>query len=38
VPMPSKGAFLLECDLVSEGICWFEHNGSPTIRLKILVT
>jgi SAM-dependent methyltransferase len=38
VPMTSRGAFILECDLVSEGICWFEHNGSPTVRLKILVT
>jgi hypothetical protein len=30
--------FILECDLVSEGICWFEHNGSTTMRLKIVVT
>jgi hypothetical protein len=38
VPMTSKGVFILECDLVSEGICWFEHNGSTTMRLKIVVT
>lgn len=36
--MTSKGAYTLVCDLVSEGICWFEHNGSRTVRLKILVT
>jgi len=37
VPMTSKGDFVLQCDLVSEGICWFEHNGSQTVRLKIQV-
>lgn len=38
LPMTSKGVFILECDLVSEGICWFEHNGSPTVKLGIVVT
>lgn len=37
VPMPSPGVYLLQCDLVSEGVCWFEHNGSPTVRLRIEV-
>ena len=37
VPMPSPGAYELQCDLVSEGVCWFEHNGSPTVRLRVEV-
>lgn len=38
VPMPaSPGVYVLQCDLVSEGVCWFEHNGSPTVRLRIEV-
>jgi len=38
VPTPSSGKYTLQCDLVSEGICWFEHNGSSTVRLVIDVT
>lgn len=37
VPMPAAGAYILQCDLVSEAVCWFEHNGSPTTRLRIEV-
>ncbi|HKS10009.1 MAG TPA: glycosyltransferase [Pyrinomonadaceae bacterium] len=37
VPLPSAGVYVLQCDLVSEGVCWFEHNGSPTVRLRIEV-
>lgn len=37
VPMPSPGAYELQCDLVSEGVCWFEHNGSPTVRFRVEV-
>lgn len=37
VPMPGAGTYILQCDLVSEAICWFEHNGSTTVRLKIAV-
>ncbi|HXQ74074.1 MAG TPA: hypothetical protein VN844_26460, partial [Pyrinomonadaceae bacterium] len=37
VPMPKQGVYQLQCDLVSEGVCWFEHNGSPTVRLRIEV-
>jgi SAM-dependent methyltransferase len=37
VPMPSTGKYILQCDLVSEAVCWFEHNGSPTVRLKVEV-
>lgn len=35
VVMPSAGKYILQCDLVSEMVCWFEHNGSPTVRLEI---
>lgn len=37
VPMPATGAYILQCDLVSEAVCWFEHNGSPTVRLRVEV-
>src|SRR5688572_2438866 len=37
VPTPSPGVYIMQCDVVSEGVCWFEHNGSPTVRLHIEV-
>ncbi|HEX8491829.1 MAG TPA: class I SAM-dependent methyltransferase [Pyrinomonadaceae bacterium] len=37
VPMPQAGTYILQCDLVSEAVCWFEHNGSPTMRLRVEV-
>lgn len=37
VPTPSAGKYLLQCDLVSEAVCWFEHNGSPTVRFNLEV-
>jgi glycosyltransferase involved in cell wall biosynthesis/SAM-dependent methyltransferase len=37
VPTPSIGEHVLQCDLVSEGVCWFEHNGSGTVRLTVEV-
>lgn len=37
VPMPPPGEYILQCDLVSEAVCWFEHNGSPTVRFRIEV-
>lgn len=38
VPMPATGKYILQCDLVSEAVCWFEHNGSSTVRLMVEVT
>lgn len=35
VPMPGPGKYVLQCDLVSEGVCWFEHNGSRTVRIEL---
>jgi glycosyltransferase involved in cell wall biosynthesis/SAM-dependent methyltransferase len=35
VPLPSVGTHVLQCDLVSEGVCWFEHNGSHTVTLTV---
>jgi glycosyltransferase involved in cell wall biosynthesis/SAM-dependent methyltransferase len=35
VPLPSSGRHVLQCDLVSEGVCWFEHNGSRTVTLTV---
>ena len=38
VPSPAKGRYILEFDLVSEWVCWFEQNGSPTVKIEIEVT
>jgi SAM-dependent methyltransferase len=38
VPLPSMGRHVLQCDLVSEGVSWFEHNGSCTVTLTIEVS
>jgi hypothetical protein len=37
VPMPSTGRHVLQFDLVSEGVCWFQHNGSQTVTLTVEV-
>ncbi len=37
VPAPPKGRYILECDLVSQAVCWFEHNGAATARFNIEV-
>lgn len=34
---PPRGRYFIEFDLVSEGICWFESNGSQTVRLGVEV-
>lgn len=38
VPSPAKGQHTLAFDLVSEGITWFEMNGSQAVRLEVEVT
>jgi SAM-dependent methyltransferase len=35
---PAPGRYRLGFDLVSEGVCWFEINGSPTVELPVTVT
>jgi hypothetical protein len=37
LPAPAAGHYVLEFDLVAEGVCWFEMNGSPTSRVPIHV-
>jgi predicted O-methyltransferase YrrM len=37
VPAPPKGRYILEFDLVAEGVCWFAHNGSQTVRIPVEV-
>lgn len=37
VPLPSVGRHVLQCDLVAEGVCWFQHNGSRTVTLTVEV-
>lgn len=37
VPSPPKGEYILSFDMVSEGITWFEMNGSAAVRLCVEV-
>jgi ubiquinone/menaquinone biosynthesis C-methylase UbiE len=37
VPMPGPGKYILQCDLVSEGVCWFERAGMQPLRLPVEV-
>ncbi|MBA2626155.1 MAG: methyltransferase domain-containing protein, partial [Acidimicrobiia bacterium] len=37
VPAPGPGRWRLGFDLVSEGVCWFEVNGSPVVELPVEV-
>jgi SAM-dependent methyltransferase len=32
---PETGHFKLQLDLVAEGVCWFEHMGSPPLTLLV---
>lgn len=34
----APGRYLLECDLVEEGVTWFALRGSPTLRVPVTVT
>jgi SAM-dependent methyltransferase len=34
---PDAGEYLLEFDLVSEGVSWFEMNGSATVTVAVAV-
>ncbi|HEY7786462.1 MAG TPA: class I SAM-dependent methyltransferase [Pyrinomonadaceae bacterium] len=35
-PLP-KGDYILEFDMVSNDVCWFSLNGSPTVRVPLEV-
>ena len=37
VPLPGVGKYILQFDLVSEAVCWFEHNGAALLRQPIEV-
>jgi ubiquinone/menaquinone biosynthesis C-methylase UbiE len=37
IPPPNPGEYILEFDLVSEGVCWFGQYGSETVRIPIEV-
>lgn len=37
VPMPQPGRYNLQFDLVSEAVCWFEHNGARTVWTEVEV-
>jgi SAM-dependent methyltransferase len=38
IPSPAKGQYVFVFDLVSEGVSWFETNGSQTVSVEIEVT
>lgn len=35
--LPGPGRYLVDVDLVDEGICWFVEHGSQTLRLEITI-
>ncbi|HEX4631470.1 MAG TPA: glycosyltransferase family 39 protein [Chthoniobacterales bacterium] len=37
VNAPSSGRYILELDMVQEGVSWFGLKGSPTVRLPVEV-
>ena len=37
VPMPPRGQYKLEFDLVSEGVAWFALNGSQPVVMDVTV-
>jgi predicted O-methyltransferase YrrM len=37
IPSPQPGSYLIEFDLVAEGVCWFACHGSKTVRVPIEV-
>jgi ubiquinone/menaquinone biosynthesis C-methylase UbiE len=37
IPSPSRGDYILEFDLVAEGVCWFAENGSETVPVSVTV-
>ncbi|HKS30360.1 MAG TPA: class I SAM-dependent methyltransferase [Pyrinomonadaceae bacterium] len=37
VPAPPAGKYILEFDLVSEYVCWFENNGSRVVKVEVEV-
>lgn len=38
VPSPARGQYTFVFDLVSEGVSWFETNGSQTVNMEVEVT
>jgi hypothetical protein len=37
LPSPGKGRYIMEFDLVAEGVCWFARRGAKTVRVPIEV-
>lgn len=37
IPVPAKGSYILEFDLVSESVGWFSMTGSEAVRLAMQV-
>ena len=34
IPALDKGEYILEFDMISNEVCWFALNGSPTVRIS----
>ena len=37
LPRLPRGSYILEFDLVSNEVCWFARNGSPTVSVRASV-
>jgi predicted O-methyltransferase YrrM len=37
IPSPTKGRYIIEFDLVAEGVCWFARTGAKAVRVPIEV-
>lgn len=37
LPALPRGCYTLQFDMVSNDVCWFASNGSPTVRVKLEV-
>ena len=38
VPTLPPGNYSLEFDMVSNDVCWFALNGSPTVRVAVKIS
>jgi hypothetical protein len=34
IPALETGNYILEFDMISNDVCWFALNGSPTVRIS----
>jgi hypothetical protein len=37
IEAPSRGDYVIEFDMVAEGVAWFSRNGSVTVKIPFSV-